>query len=906
MTKQELAAKIWATANELRKNIKASEYKDYILGFMFYKYLSDKEIDYLYEKGGESVEDLIDLDKETIDMFKDHIGYFIEYQDLFCVWQEKGLALGAKDVSEAIDRFYSNLNSQYIKLFDKVFSVLSSGLTKLGENAGSRDSAVRSIVDLIWQIPPKSKDYDVLGYIYEYLIQKFSSEAKKDGAFYTPHGLTSLMAKIVADRLKDKQEVNVYDPTIGTAGLLLNIGKEVGKFIDTDKITYYGQELITETCNLAKMNLFMQDIPIQNIRVRNGDTLKEDWPYFDEDTAYEALPVDAVVSNPPYSQGWDPDTYKHDERFRKYGLAPQKKADFAFLLHCLYHVKDKEGIMAIVLPHGVLFRGGSEYTIRKNLVDNHNIETIIGFPSNMFFATGIPVIVMILSKGRKESDILFVDASASYGKEATQNILRDMDIQRIFDTVTSRREIENFSRVVKIEEIIENDYNLNIPRYVSVTAQKDPVDPFSVMTGKISNKMLSRYNDYWTKFPELKTKVFSAENDYNIFIAPSIKEAVFSDNDVKKYISDVSEVSSEFKTYLVSALLGETVAEDVHDRVVDELFSLYGSIELLDKYSVFQAFCDKWSIIDEDLIRIKNEGKQICKETEPNMVLVKDTATKKYVEIQKGIKGKIIPILMIQETYFAKELAHLSDLSNKASSLESEIEELWNELEDEVKTALSKDDDDDNTKMDNKKIADEVKNILSGFTTPEIAVLTGYLEIKKKDDKLAFISAHPEISWAEMKQNKDYTYGAAAVKAYIEFLKLKHDFETDTDEGRIVNIKKKTEEKSAVNKESKALASVLESQAVEQMSALSDEEINDLLIRKWIDPVMQNIDNDVEQVIMKLVNALQSLKEQYDNPMPEIDSQITDLESSLNVMLGELCGNETNMLAVELFRKGLF
>lgn len=573
MTKQELAAKIWATANELRKNIKASEYKDYILGFMFYKYLSDKEINYLYEKGGDSVEDLIDLDKETIDMFKDHNGYFIEYRDLFSVWQKNGLNLGAKDVSEAIVRFYDNLDSKYSKLFDKIFSVLSSGLTKLGDNAGSRDSAVRSIVDLIWQIPPKSKDYDVIGYIYEYLIKKFSSEAKKDGAFYTPHGLTSLIARIVADRLKGKQEVNVYDPTIGTAGLLLNIGKEVGKFVDTDKIIYYGQELITETCNLAKMNLFMQDIRIQNIRIRNGDTLKEDWPYFDEDTAYEALPVDAVVSNPPYSQGWDPDTYKLDERF-KYGLAPQKKADFAFLLHCLYHVKDRDGVMAIVLPHGVLFRGGSEYEIRKNLVDNHNIETIIGFPSNMFFATGIPVIVMILSKGRRESDILFVDASASYGKEATQNILREMDIQKIFDTVTERKEIENFSRVVKLEEIIENDYNLNIPRYVSATVQKDPVDPFSVMTGKISNAMLSKYNDYWDKFPAVKTSIFTAEGDYNVFSVSSIKDTVFEDNDVKKYISDVSEVSSEFKAYLVSALLNESVEADVHDNIISKLFSL--------------------------------------------------------------------------------------------------------------------------------------------------------------------------------------------------------------------------------------------------------------------------------------------------------------------------------------------
>lgn len=371
---------------------------------MFYKYLSDKELDYFKDWGGESEEDLVDLDIEVIDKARDANGYFIAYDDLFSVWRKKGIHLGARDVSEAIGRFYDNIGTRYQKLFENIFSVLASGLTKLGENAGSRDSAVRSIVDLICQIPPKSKDYDVLGYIYEYLIRQFSSEAKKDGAFYTPHGLTSLTAKIVADRLRGKQEVSVYDPTIGTAGLLLNIGKEVGKFVAFENIKYYGQELITETCNLAKMNLFMQDINIQNIHVRNGDTLKDDWPYFDEDRAYEALPVDAVVSNPPYSQGWNPEDYKLDERF-KYGLAPQKKADYAFLLHCLYHVRDKDGIMAIVLPHGVLFRGAAEYQIRKNLIENHNIETIIGFPGNMFFATGIPVIVMILSKGREESDI---------------------------------------------------------------------------------------------------------------------------------------------------------------------------------------------------------------------------------------------------------------------------------------------------------------------------------------------------------------------------------------------------------------------------------------------------------------------------------------------------------------------
>ena len=911
MTKQELAARIWATANELRKNIKASEYKDYILGFMFYKYLSDKEIDFLYKSGGESPEDLKDIDTETIEMFKAYNGYFIEYNDLFSVWQEMGINLGAKNVSEAINRFYDNIGSKesssqqsYQKIFDKIFSVLSSGLTKLGENAGSRDSAVRSIVDLIWQIPPKSKDYDVLGYIYEYLIKKFSSEAKKDGAFYTPHGLTSLMAKIVADRLKDKTEVRVYDPTIGTGGLLLNIGKEVGKFVNSENITYYGQELITETCNLAKMNLVMQDIKVQNIRIRNGDTLKDDWPYFDEDKAYEALPVDAVVSNPPYSQGWEPDDYKLDERF-KYGLAPQKKADLAFLLHCLYHVKDS-GIMAIVLPHGVLFRGASEYTIRKNLVENHNIETIIGFPSNMFFATGIPVIVMVLSKGRKDSDILFIDASASYGKEATQNVLREMDIQKIFDTVSLRKEVPNFSRLVTLAEIKENDYNLNIPRYISASGERESVDPYSVMTGKISNAALEKHNEYWNKFPLLKTSVFTAEDDYYTFSTASIKDTVFADSDVQTYIEDVGKVSAEFRAFLIASLLGDNVDIDVHDKIQNELFRLYGSIDLLDKYSVFQAFCDEWNVIEEDLVRIKKEGRQICREIELNMVLIKDNSTKKYIEVQKGIKGKIFPIIMIQQVYFAEELHRLAELNSMSSALEGEIEELWEELEDDTKSALSKGDDDENTKMDIKKISDEVKRILANFTTPEIDILNEYLEIKKKNDKLTFIAQHGEIAWGDMKQNKDNTYSGTAVKSYIDSRKLKHEFDTDTEDGKIIIIKKKTDEKSKANKEAKALADELETKAVNKLASLSDEEVDSLLTMKWIDPVIQHIDSDVEQVVIKLINALQELKNKYDEPLPEIDTQITELEKSLNEMLGELCGNEKDMAAIELFRKELF
>ncbi len=905
MTKQELATRIWATANELRKNIKASEYKDYILGFMFYKYLSDKELSYLKEVGGETEEDLIDIDKETIGLFMDHNGYFIAYEDLFSVWRKKGIHFGAKNVSEAIGKFYDNIDIRYQKLFENIFSVLESGLTKLGENAGSRDSAVRSIVDLIWQIPPKSKDYDVLGYIYEYLIKQFSSEAKKDGAFYTPHGLTSLMAKIVADRLKDRSEVSVYDPTLGTGGLLLNIGKEVGKFVDTNHIKYYGQELITETCNLAKMNLFMQDIRIQNILVRNGDALKEDWPYFEDDKAYEVLPIDAVVSNPPYSQGWNPEEHKLDERFN-YGLAPQKKADYAFLLHCLYHVKEKEGIMAIVLPHGVLFRGAAEYEIRKNLIINRNIETIIGFPGNMFFATGIPVIVMVLSKGRKESDILFIDASLSYAKEGTQNVLREMDIKKIFDVVKERKSVKNFSKVVELDEIIENDYNLNIPRYISATESKEAIDPYSVMTGSISEKSLSVYDEYWAEFPNIKSKIFTLNNQYNTFKSTNMKEVVFSDDDVQKYISNIGVISQEFREYLISLLIYDSVDMQAHDKIIKRLFEFYGDVNLLDSYSVFQAFSDKWDIVEGDLIRIHNEGKQICKEIEPNIVLQKDSNTKKYVEVQKGVKGKIIPICMIQEQYFKSELDELEKLNNESSSLESEIDDLWNSLEEDTKSSLSKDESDDNSKMDNKKINDEVKQILSKLSLPETETLEEYLKLKKKQEKIDFIDLHEEILWERMKCSKDGTYGAAVVKVYIEFLKLNHEFDMDTEEGKIVAIRKKIEQKSMVNKEIKNLSQELESKAIEKIVNLTDSEVDNLLIQKWIEPVMNRIDEDVKQVMMKLVNALESLKKKYEHPLPELDEEIDKLNVILQEMLEELCGNEMNMEAIDIFRKGLF
>lgn len=907
MTKQELAAKIWATANALRKNIKASDYKDYILGFMFYKYICDNQL-YTIEEFGGDIEILKESSDDVSSATTDVIGYFIAYDDLFSTWQDKGIHLSADDVSQAIERFYKSIgeNNTSYKFFNKIFSALSSGLKDLGENAGSRDKAVQDIVHLISDIPPKSKDYDVLGYIYEYLIKKFSSEAKKDGAFYTPHGLTSLMAKIVAERLKNhKNDVTVYDPTVGTAGLLLNIGKELGKYIHINDIHYYGQELITETFNLAKMNLFMQDIPVDNIHVRNGDTLRDDWPYFDEDTAYETLPVDAVVSNPPYSQGWEPDNYKLDDRF-KYGLAPKTKADLAFLLHCLYHVKEKDGIMAIVLPHGVLFRGGAEYEIRKNLVENHNIETIIGFPANMFFSTGIPVIVMILSKGRKSDDILFIDASQSFMKESTQNVLQEKDIEKIFNVVMHRKSEKNFAKLVEIDDIRANDYNLNIPRYISATLEKIPLDPYSVMSGLVSETALTWYEEYFESFPSLKNELYTSESGYCTLKTDSIEECIFANKDVQQFITKTNMLTIEARQFLTEQLLGETIPNDILSRIKSMIFEKFRYVKLLDVYSVYQAFFDEWDTIEADTNRIRNEGRGICREIEPDMVLEKSKSTGMPEEVQKGIKGKIISVALVQKVYFAEELKELASMLAEISTLESDIEQMWSELEDDVKSTLSKEDDAENSKPESRKLKARVDEILSVITSPKIDTLLRYLEIKGKAKKLTFIQEHPEIAWDDMKANKDGSFGAATVKSYIHALRLHIQPDIETSDGKIVAILQKSNEISALSKNAELFESELEDKAIEKMSVLTEDEINELLTKKWIDPITDSISGSITRVVSGFAENLQSLHDLYANPIPELDTDISETEQALGKMLDMLCGNEKDMEAISIFRKGLF
>lgn len=430
MNKQQLAAKIWESANKMRSKIEANEYKDYILGFIFYKFLSDKEVKYLKENDwtDEYLPQVTEKDTETVDNVRKNIGYFISYDNLFSTWIRKGSDFSAGDVTDALSAFSRLINPSHKKVFNRIFDTLQTGLAKLGETSGARTKAIRDLIYLIKDIPMDGKqDYDVLGFIYEYLISNFAANAgKKAGEFYTPHEVSLLMSKIVANHLKERSTIKIYDPTSGSGSLLINIGKSVQQYMGSgNNIKYYAQELKENTYNLTRMNLVMRGILPDNIVTRNGDTLEQDWPYFEENdpvNTYDPLYVDAVVSNPPYSQAWNPTDKAEDPRYRRFGLAPKGKADFAFLLHDLFHLKP-DGIMTIVLPHGVLFRGGEEGTIRQNLIEQNHIDAIIGLPPNIFYGTGIPTIIMVLKQKRTNTDVLIVDASKGFAKEGKNNVL---------------------------------------------------------------------------------------------------------------------------------------------------------------------------------------------------------------------------------------------------------------------------------------------------------------------------------------------------------------------------------------------------------------------------------------------------------------------------------------------------
>lgn len=474
----ELQKRLWDMANSLRGQMEASEFKNYILGLIFYRYLSDKiEVvtEEILEHNDETYADVWadeELREEISHELISRVGYVIEPELLFSnmIAEINKGENGVFDV-EMLQRGTSRLiestkgeDSQ--DDFESLFDDLDLNSSKLGRDFKSRSELIAKIMTSINAIPFSHDDieFDLLGNSYEFLIGKFASTAGKSaGEFYTPQQVSKILAKIVGQG-KEKLK-NVYDPTCGSGSLLLRVAREteVGK--------YYGQELTSTTFNLSRMNMMLHGVPYDRFDIRNANTLTE--------PQHLGEKFEAIVANPPYSAQWSADaSLLTDERFSSYGkLAPKSKADFAFVQHMIHHLDDN-GTMAVVLPHGVLFRGAAEGTIRKFLIEQKNyLDAVIGLPANIFYGTSIPTCILVFKKCRKtEDDVLFIDASNDFEKGKNSNYLRDADVQKIVNTYSERKIINKYSHLATLESIAENDYNLNIPRYIDSSEPEEIID----------------------------------------------------------------------------------------------------------------------------------------------------------------------------------------------------------------------------------------------------------------------------------------------------------------------------------------------------------------------------------------------------------------------------------------------
>lgn len=484
-TEKSLEQVLWDSANVMRQTMGAADYMDYALGLIFYKHLSDKVL----ESAARTLVDAGEVEESEVGAEKERqAAYQKYYQDED--YRDDLLASMDMDYTiapaftftalmdevraqtfqlEHLDQAFRDIEQSNAELLGHLFDGVDLHSTKLGPTPQKRNALIADVMGALASLNLDSHSGDLLGDAYEYMLGNFASDmGQKAGEFYTPQSVSTLLTRIVMSGREGKKGFTAYDPAMGSGSLLLNVRQYIE---DADSILYFGQEIKTSTYNLARMNMIIHDVAATNQHLRNADTLDQDWP------ADEITDFDAVMMNPPYSQKWSADKgFLSDPRFSDYGvLAPKSKADYAFLLHGLYHLK-ATGTMGIVLPHGVLFRGAAEGKIRQKLLERGYIYAVIGLPAGIFYSTGIPTIIMVLKKDRPGRDVLFIDGSKEFVKGKPQNIMEQANLDRIFQAYEARQDVEKFAHVASFDEIRENDYNLNIPRYVDTFEPEPPVD----------------------------------------------------------------------------------------------------------------------------------------------------------------------------------------------------------------------------------------------------------------------------------------------------------------------------------------------------------------------------------------------------------------------------------------------
>ena len=791
LKKSELYSSLWASCDALRGGMDASQYKDYVLVMLFWKYVSDKAVSDPYS--------LIEVPPG-------------------CSFTEIAKLKHHKDIGERMDTAIGA-----IARANGLQNVIDVAVFNDEEMLGKGKEMVDTLSKLIAIFENPALDFsknkaggdDLLGDAYEYLMRHFATESgKAKGQFYTPAEVSRIMAMVLEIPKGVRENRTFYDPTCGSGSLLLKVGDE-----HDGKSSLYGQEKDNATGSLAKMNMILHGNDAAEI-VKGQSTLSN--PLFFDDHGYLKT-FDFAVANPPFSsknwmQGFDPQNDEHN-RFTGYGMPPQKNGDYAFLLHIIASLKSS-GKGAIILPHGVLFRGNAEAEIRRNIIRRGLIKGIIGLPANLFYGTGIPACIIVIDKAGapERKGIFMIDASKGFIKDGNKNRLREQDIHRIVDVFNKQTEIPGYSRLVAVEEIADpkNDFNLNIPRYIESQEVEDIQDIAAHLYGGIPERDVDGLQEYWTVFPGLRSKLFTAGDRPGYFKMlidkGEIKAAIFEYPEFRSYSKQVKEVfgswSQEAKDYLQSLDIGCNPRQ-VIAHIGERLLEAYALEKLLNNYDIYQHLMDYWAeVMQDDLYLIAEAGW----ESQPYRVT--DT-NKSGKQKDKGWNSDLIPPALMISEFFADQQNRLQELEAEADAIAAELDELVEE-----------------------------QNGDEGYFSDFDKVNKGTITRRLK----------------EIRDDKEAKDEVRVMKTYLDL----------------------SEKQSQLKSRISDLGKEIDRLALAQYQRLTPSLVKEIVVgSKWMKAMEAAIERELERVSQRLTGRIKELMERYETPLPFIEEEINELDEKV-------------------------
>ena len=830
LKKSQLYSSLWQSCDELRGGMDASQYKDYVLTLLFMKYVSDKHAgnpDALIEvPAGGGFADMVKLkgDKEIGEKINKIIGQLAEANDLKGVidqadFNDESKLGGGKEMQDRLSRL--------VAIFD--------GLDFRGNRAGGDD---------------------LLGDAYEYLMRHFATESgKSKGQFYTPAEVSRIMARVIGIGPDTRPDQTIYDPTCGSGSLLLKAADEV-----PGGITIYGQEMDNATWALARMNLILHDYPTAVLW--RGNTLAA--PYFkNRDGSLKTF--DFAVANPPFSaKAWSSGLNPAHDEYRRfaYGIPPAKNGDYAFLLHFIASLKSK-GKGAIILPHGVLFRGNKEADIRKNLIRRGLIKGIIGLPANLFYGTGIPACILVIDKenAHARTGIFMIDASKGFLKDGNKNRLRAQDIHRIVEVFNKQTELPRYSRMVPVAEIASpaNDYNLNIPRYIDSSEPEDLHDLDAHLQGGIPDRDLDALDDYWTVFPSLRQALFVGNDRAGYSEArvetQQVKAAILGHDEFKAYEQRVAAIFDAWRKAhepLLRGLEVNALPKEVIHTISEDLLARFANLPLLDPYDIYQRLLDYWDEeMQDDVYLIASDGwragrtlrSAYDKET-PEFTIKKGKKTFKYV-------GEPIPASLVITKFFSTKQQELEQLEAEVSKLAERKKEFEEEHGADDGALNGLEGKSGITKGNVQQRAIELKE----------AILKAYPEGTPEHDQAKSIkkTTFGDHNWPKNIRDED---------GLFEELDILYDyFQFMTDE---------TTQKKA----HKQALDALHMSVKAKYATLTEAEIKTLVVEdKWLASIRSDIREEVQRLTQQLTGRVKELEERYARPLPELEGEVDDFST---------------------------